>query len=304
MARSSTLPEITLREGARLFVAAPHLHQPPLSEPHRSTFYSLGWLSGGRASLICDTERFEVTPPALICLAPGMVSWWEEPHPSAHLTLLGFEAELFTGGALDVQLLTDLPLFQPGATTLVHAPGEAGRPLATLFGQMWRRYTELAACGPTQTWQILPRQQEGLLLAYLHAILAEAATLDLGTPDSALNPAQSADLRLARLFRLYMMEAAFRRPVTQYAARLHVTPDHLTRVVGRVTGKSPSAWLQERLVLEAKRRLTLTSAPIEQIAEALEFANASQFSQWVRSRTGQTPSQIRKGNVPTRPHHL
>lgn len=299
MARSLTLPEMTLREGARLFVAATHLHLPPLSEPHRYTFYSLGWLSGGRASLVCDTERFEVAPQSLICLTPGMVSWWEEAQPGAHLTLLGFEPDIFTGGALDVRLLTDLPLFQPDATAIVHAPGKAGQPLSTLFGQMERRYTELAASGPTHTWQILPRQQEGLLLAYLHAILAEAATLDLGTPTSALNPAHSADLRLTRLFRLYVLqEGMWRQPVMHYAARLHVTPDHLARVVRRVTGKSPSAWLQERLVLEAKRRLTLTSAPIEQIAEALEFASASQFSQWFRSRSGQTPSQIRQGTMP------
>jgi AraC family transcriptional regulator, transcriptional activator of pobA len=286
---------MTLKDGARLFVADDRLLESRIVEMRRYTFYGLAWLSGGAATFVCDTERFEVAAGSLICTAPGQVNWWEAPEPNAHITLLGFVPEIFTGGVLDVHLINDLPFFKPDGTTVIPAPGETGAALETLFRQVWRRYTQSAARSPDHTWRILPRQQEGLLLAYLHAILAEAATLE---PDSqpALKPTQSADLRLTRLFRIHAVGSALQRhPVAHYAALLNVTPDHLTRVVGRVTGKTPSAWLQERLLLEAVRLLRFTNKPIERIAEELHFPTATQFSQWFRTQSGQTPRLVRTG---------
>ena len=293
MTRRPELPEVTLLEGARLFVAAFPLRDLQSAELRRFTFYSLMWLSGGAATFVCDTERFDVAADSLLCTAPGQVHWWEQAAAGAQLTLLGFVPEIFTGGVLDVRLITDLPLFEPGGTTLLPTAGTAGAALADLFALVWQRYTQLAEADPARTWRVLPRQREGVLLAYLHAILAEAATLDLA---EAPPPTQRAEVRLARLFRLHaVMGALQRQPVSHYAELLHVTPDHLTRVVRRVTGKAPSAWLHERLLLEAKRRLTFTSQPVELSAHALLFPTATQFSKWVRTHTGQTPREIRQG---------
>jgi AraC family transcriptional regulator, transcriptional activator of pobA len=293
--RRATLPEVTLQDGAQLFVAAHALTDPQLSDIHRYTFYGLAWLAGGAATFVCDGVRYEVAAGSLVCTAPGQVSWWEGGGSNAHLTLLGFVPGIFTGGALDVRLLTDLPLFKPDGVTVLSAPGEAGVALASLFGQVWIRYIQSAQPGPDVTWRVLPRQREGLLLGYLHAILAEAATLDPEATPPTLS--QSADLRLTRLFRIHSVSHALQRqPITHYADLLHVTPDHLTRVVGRVTGKTPSAWLRERLLTEAVRLLTFTTRPIEQIAQDLYFPTATQFSQWFRAQSGETPSQIRRGS--------
>jgi AraC family transcriptional regulator, transcriptional activator of pobA len=290
------LAEVRLHEGARLFVAAYALLSPPLAGAHRYTFYSLSWLSGAAATLHCDAERFEVTPDSLICLAPGQVHWWEEAGSGAHLTLLGFLPEIFTDGVLDVRLLTDLPLFRPDETTIIAAPGERGAAVATLFRQVWQRYQQLAPQDAQANWRTLPRQRESLMLAYLHAVLAEAATLG-GAAAPTLPLGHSADLRLTRLFRIHAVQSAVQRhPLTHYAALLHVTPDHLTRVVRRVSGKTPHAWLQERLLTEAVRLLTFTTRPIERVADDLHFPSATQFSQWFRAQHGQTPRQVRQGS--------
>ena len=291
------LPEVTLQDGARLFVAAHHLLNPPapMSGTHRYTFYGLAWLRGGAATFVCDAERFEVAGGSLICMAPGQVNLWERSEQGAHLTLLGFIPEIFTGGALDVRLVTDLAFFKPDGSTVILAPPDTGAALNTLFEQVWQRYTQSAAHDPQRNWLTLPRQREGLLLGYLHAILAEATALHSVSAEP-LTLTQSADFRLTRLFRMHAVANALERhPVKFYADLLHVTPDHLTRVIGRVSGKPPSAWLQERVLVEAVRLLTFTRRPIERIAEQLHFPSATQFSQWFRSRNGQTPSQIRNG---------
>lgn len=294
---SGLIPKTVLQGGARLFVASYLVRKTELDRVWRCGFHALLWLNGGQATLVCDGERFELQPSSLICLSPGQVYRWSDADEATRATLLGFEADLFTagraqGGLLDLQLLHDLPLFRPEGTIVVSADENAGV-LDRLFTLCRQRYLQLSEPHGSQSWRVLPRQHESVLLAYLHVILAEAATL---TPaEEPPRPAAGSDLRLSRLFRLHAGQRVLDRlSVADYARVLHVTPDHLTRAVRRSTGQTPSVWLQEQLLTEARRRLALTDQPVEQVATALNFASASQFSRWVRVHTGQTPRQLRQ----------
>lgn len=40
--------------------------------------------------------------------------------------------------------------------------------------------------------------------------------------------------------------------VSEYAAQLHVTPNHLTKAVKATTGQAPAKWIEQSSVLEAK----------------------------------------------------
>lgn len=293
---SELLPQTTLQAGAHLFVASYIIHKTELGRTWRCGFHALLWLSGGPATLLCDGEELQVQPHSLICLTPGQVYGWQTADETARITLVGFEADLFTagqgqGGLLDVHLLHDLPLFRPEGAAILNVSTNADG-LDRVFALSRQRYRQLSEWHSSGSWRVLPRRHEGVLLAYLHVLLVEAATLAPAQvpPQSAT----SADLRLSRLFRLYVAQHVLDRfSVAEYARRLHVTPDHLTRAVRRATGQTPSAWLQERLLTEARRRLVLTDQPVEQVAVTLNFASASQFSQWVRTHTGQTPRQLR-----------
>ncbi|MGY2894771.1 helix-turn-helix domain-containing protein [Deinococcus sp. UYEF24] len=294
---SDLIAKTTLQDGARLFVASYSVHETELDRTWRCGFHALLWLSGGIATLICDSERFEIQPPSLVCLSPGQIYRWIAADDATHVTILGFEADIFTagraqGGLLDVQLLHDLPLFRPEGARILAAAGDADS-LDRLFTLSQRRYERLSEAHSSEAWRVLPRRHEGVLLAYLHVILAEAATLS--PAQEPPHPAPGSDLRLSRLFRMHAEQHVLERlPVSSYAELLHVTPDHLTRAVRRTTGQTPSMWLQQGLLTEARRRLALTDQPMEQVAEALNFASASQFSRWIRVHTRQTPRQLRQ----------
>ena len=177
-------------DGARLFVASYPLRDSQVAHVWRNAFYTLMWLQGGLATLTCDGERFEVAPLSLVCVAPGQVYWWDGPDPDVRVIQLGFLPDIFTAGVLDVHLLTDLPLFSPDGTTVLVTRDAVSRAIDVLFAQILTRYLESADQQALGRWRVLPAHREGLLLAYLHAILAEAATLDL--PEYPLRPAQTA----------------------------------------------------------------------------------------------------------------
>lgn len=81
---------------------------------------------------------------------------------------------------------------------------------------------------------------------------------------------------------------------SDYAALLHITPNHLNKVVKEITGKPVSKWIDEILMLEAKVLLFQTNQTINQVAAELGIFDASYFSRFFRKYEGVTPAEFRK----------
>ncbi|MFJ9846920.1 helix-turn-helix domain-containing protein [Kitasatospora sp. NPDC101155] len=58
---------------------------------------------------------------------------------------------------------------------------------------------------------------------------------------------------------------------------------------------SAEQFLDQRILLEAKRLLAHTDLPVARCAERLGFEDAANFSTFFRRQTGQTPSRWRTG---------
>jgi len=84
------------------------------------------------------------------------------------------------------------------------------------------------------------------------------------------------------------------RSVTAYAAMMSVTPTHLSRTVKAVTRCTAGEIIQDRILLEAKRRLVFSDHPVAEIAYALDFSSPSYFSRFFTVRTGETPAGFRR----------
>ena len=60
------------------------------------------------------------------------------------------------------------------------------------------------------------------------------------------------------------------------------------------TGRTPAAFVAERRIREACRRLTFSADTIEQVAEAVGFANRHHFSRVFQRQTGCGPARFRR----------
>jgi len=63
------------------------------------------------------------------------------------------------------------------------------------------------------------------------------------------------------------------------------------------TGRTPAAYVAERRIREACRRLAFTDDSIEQVAEAVGFANRHHFSRVFKQHAGCGPAQFRRGRA-------
>lgn len=82
-------------------------------------------------------------------------------------------------------------------------------------------------------------------------------------------------------------------PVGFYAEKLNITSAYLSRLVNEVYGKSVSEFLNERVVLEAKRIIRLSSKSIKEISFELGFEDPSYFSRFFKKHVQLTPVQYR-----------
>ena len=83
-------------------------------------------------------------------------------------------------------------------------------------------------------------------------------------------------------------------PVPHYAREMAVSESRLNRVCRAAAGKSALEIIQDRLTLEARRRLLHVAGTISSVAYDLGFEDPAYFWRFFRRRTGLTPTAFRR----------
>lgn len=84
------------------------------------------------------------------------------------------------------------------------------------------------------------------------------------------------------------------RKVTFYADLIHITPNHLNKIIKNETGKSASEIINQVCILEAKVLLIQTAMDVHEIALELGFDDNSYFSRFFKNQSGMSPTRYRK----------
>ena len=82
--------------------------------------------------------------------------------------------------------------------------------------------------------------------------------------------------------------------VADYASMLNVSPNHLNKSIKLITQKTPSKWIGETLVTEAKVLLFQSNQSINEIASELGIDDQSYFSRLFKKYEGVSPLVFRK----------
>lgn len=82
--------------------------------------------------------------------------------------------------------------------------------------------------------------------------------------------------------------------MSSHATLLGVSPETLSEIVKKETGKTPGTLIRERILLEAKRLLLHSSLSVAEIAYELTFKDPSYFNRFFRRSTADTPAEFRK----------
>lgn len=129
--------------------------------------------------------------------------------------------------------------------------------------------------------------------ALIFALLMEvAAVYSASVPETPPSVSRQ-ELLTDEFFKLMLVDYKKKRDVAYYADKLCLTPKYLSMTVKKVTGYPISDWINEAVVIEAKRMLKTTDLTALQISEELNFSNPSFFGRFFKQYTGMTPLQYK-----------
>lgn len=100
--------------------------------------------------------------------------------------------------------------------------------------------------------------------------------------------------RLRRFRHLIESQYLTHWPVQRYARRLALSETSLNRLCRRLVGVTAFDLIQQRLALEARRRLVYAASSVSGIARELGFKDPAYFSRFFRRHSGIAPAEFRR----------
>jgi AraC family transcriptional activator of pobA len=171
----------------------------------------------------------------------------------------------------------------------------AADPLVTL-GSVEESRRLSALCAELNGERFLAREGHWLAARALLALFAiEVARLAASRTRSGNVMLAPADATVEALRRLIEDNFRRERQISFYAGMLAMTPGRLNDHVKRATGVTAPHLIRQRVLIEAKRALVFTNAPVHEIAYDLAFADPSHFARFFRQNTGTSPQAFRDG---------
>lgn len=81
------------------------------------------------------------------------------------------------------------------------------------------------------------------------------------------------------------------RQLSFYADKLSITSKYLSRIVKQHSGRQPSEWIRDYVILESKALLRQNNLSVQQISDMLNFPNPSFFGKYFKTVVGCSPRQ-------------
>lgn len=251
----------------------------PLSNrPRRHTYFLLLWIEGGEGANIIDFESYPLEPYQLHLVRPGQVQYWENLAQLNGSFLIFKEALFALSGS--ATLLEKLTLFD----------SIEGKPVFT--------FSSAEAELMTAHFKKLVEEMNQKDVAWIEAIVSWLQLILIAAErrqnqlyaKPTFNAGQALTQEFHQLVKAFAIE---HHNLSYYADKLGISSAYLSALTKEAIGVSAGRILRQQLALEAKRLLAHSTLTVAQIAEKLNFEDASYFGRFFKRETNQTPRQFR-----------
>ncbi|MGY6742544.1 MAG: AraC family transcriptional regulator [Cecembia sp.] len=241
------------------------------TKPHKHEgYFELIFIAEGEGFHWIETENYQIQTPDFYFLKPGQLHFWQfTAIPKGYVMMF---KEEFIDAVKEVKILQQMQ--QMGELTRIPAWKDA------IVGQIFEDIL-LAYQHPDQ-------YSEDLIKGYLRVLFSKIAN-HASEPSSNGKENPLCDKFLGIL----TQQSPLLHRVADYAAFLQTSPQNLNQSCKKKTGKTASEHINSQLILEAKRNILHTDQNINQIADLLQFNDASYFVKFFKKHTGETPHQFR-----------
>ncbi|MGK5627906.1 AraC family transcriptional regulator [Streptomyces sp. URMC 123] len=256
--------------------ARAHGRRADLHRPGRPAFHQLVALRAGTVRCSIDFTTHALAPGDWLWVRPGQVVQFLTPLDRTDGRLIVFPAGFLSG-------TTDALTGAAGHSRCrrVTPPAGEAAPLDRLLDALVDEYGRLSD---------LP------LAAHIEALrhLLSALLLRFAQVEGSLSPDGAHSEPFRRFREAVEQDFARTHRVEDYAARLGYSARTLTRATRAAAGCGAKRFIDDRVLLEAKRLLVHTALPPAAIGERTGFTHPTAFSAFFRQHTGTTPTAFRE----------
>jgi AraC family transcriptional regulator, transcriptional activator of pobA len=250
--------------------------------PHKHNYYSVIWPVKASGKHIIDFREYPIINDNIFFVNPGQVHQiLSDPGPIGYVIL--FSPEFLEKNSIRKDFISDLRLFRNSdETPPLPISGTKATMLKSFADQMLRVF----------------QKPDNMFLevigAYLKLFLIECnGHCTLMQTDNT----QSAEVgkTLVKHFKS-AVETHFSEwhQVKDYAEALYVTPNYLNEVIKSAMKISAKEFIQDRLILEAKRMAVFTEKSSKEIGYDLGFDDPSHFSKFFKSSTSKSFQEFKE----------
>lgn len=235
----------------------------------------------GNARVMCSLKEYSLQKNTLLFVLPNFLFQVLEESDDFRIECLAFSFDLVSDIRLpeDIAQIVQIVDIQP----CLSPPPQQCSEFHQIIGLMReQRHT------PALYRDSVVRY---LLLALLHKVSSWFSLNKVENHTSANQRDEEVHRRFMSLLFKHYRE---KREVRFYADKLFISPKYASKIITRLTGKSPQGWIQEMVITAAKSMIKGSNMSISQIANELNFANQSFFGTFFRKHTGMSPLEYRQ----------
>lgn len=246
---------------------------------HRHSAFELHYISSGGAVFRIGTDSHDVAAGQMILIAPGVYHSIKETSKDISKMCLGFEVLTPPRGYQKQEALSMDRCFRAFDAVVLDAVS-----LEPLLSQI--------RCIPAESLSQFTTQEElkAMLSLLILGITRKLALHSPAARQQELVPTQRSQLIDEFFNRNFYLQDGDR----QLANLLHVSCRQLDRILKELYGKSYREKLLEIRLEIAIDLLQTTQRRVTEISELTGYSNPANFSAFIRSATGRTPTAIRK----------
>jgi AraC family transcriptional regulator, transcriptional activator of pobA len=250
--------------------------------PHRHSYYTVIWPFSATGRHIIDFREYPVIQDHIFFVSPWQVHQViTDPDPTGYVIL--FTPEFLERSSIRNDFIVNLKLFRGSDETPPLMVEDKMASRLRIFADNMRSAFEM------QDDMYLER-----IGAYLKLFLIECNSHCSLSRDTNLQNIEVSKT-IVRNFKS-LVEKNYTRwhQVKDYAEALNVTPNYLNEVIRSSLSVPAKEFVQNRLILEAKRMVLFTEKSSKEIGYDLGFEDPSHFSKFFRTSAGQSLIEFRE----------
>ncbi len=250
-------------------------------KPHRhGKLFQLLFIDNGSVELCLDEQSHKLNGFWIITVPPGTVHGFCFPADTKGKVLTIVDS-LLEGHEPQIQRYFNQLLAQPYRIQLNYED--------VLFKQLTHSFESIS-----QELKLAQHNQQQMLNCLIQMLLINL-TRQLENHPNTEQKSHHSRQQLVNQFKQLLEEKHLQHwTVQQYAKSLNTSTSSLNRLCGELTGISAKAIIQNRLLIEIKRRLIYTQLPLDSIAYTLGYKDPSYFSRFFKKHEGVSPGQYRQ----------